>query len=367
MKVLALEPFLGGSHRAFLEGWQSHSRHTWTTLGLPARKWKWRMRQSPLLFAGEIDERRSSGESWDVCFCSDMLALAELKGLLATPLGVPTVVYFHENQLTYPVRFPKERDYHFGLTNVTSALAADRVWFNSSFHQDDFLGAIPAFVRLMPHPRPAAVTERIRARAQVAHPGVQPPAERAPRGSVPHILWAARWEHDKGPDTFFEALDLLAARGHDFQVSVLGEAYRERPAVFDRARARLGDRVAHWGFVEPRDDYLKILAETDLFVSTARHEFFGLAAVEAMAAGATPLLPRRLSYPELVDLEHHPELERCFYDGSAPGLADRAAALMRDPDPPRAAMTRFLWSSRAPALDLALEELTRATSGVKNS
>ena len=35
MKVLALEPYYGGSHKAFLDGWQKHSRHEFTVLGLP--------------------------------------------------------------------------------------------------------------------------------------------------------------------------------------------------------------------------------------------------------------------------------------------------------------------------------------------
>ncbi|MCK4372451.1 MAG: DUF3524 domain-containing protein, partial [candidate division Zixibacteria bacterium] len=36
MKILALEPYYGGSHKAFLDGWSSRSRHEWTILKLPA-------------------------------------------------------------------------------------------------------------------------------------------------------------------------------------------------------------------------------------------------------------------------------------------------------------------------------------------
>jgi len=35
-------------------------------------------------------------------------------------------------------------------------------------------------------------------------------------------------------------------------------------------------------------------------LSTARHEFFGIAVVEALLAGCLPWLPDRLSYPELL-------------------------------------------------------------------
>jgi len=42
-------------------------------------------------------------------------------------------------------------------------------------------------------------------------------------------------------------------------------------------------------------------------VSTAKHEFFGVAAVEAMAAGAIPVFPNALSYPELIPDAVHDE------------------------------------------------------------
>ena len=72
MKVLALEPYHGGSHQEFLDGWTAHSRHDWTALTLPPYKWKWRMRHSAVTFAGEVRRRLAVGEAWDCIFCSDM-------------------------------------------------------------------------------------------------------------------------------------------------------------------------------------------------------------------------------------------------------------------------------------------------------
>ncbi len=45
LRVLALEAYYGGSHKAFLDGWIADSRHDWTLLTLPDSKWKWRMRR----------------------------------------------------------------------------------------------------------------------------------------------------------------------------------------------------------------------------------------------------------------------------------------------------------------------------------
>ena len=38
MNVLALEPYYGGSHKAFLNQWRARRRHSWTALTLPAHK-----------------------------------------------------------------------------------------------------------------------------------------------------------------------------------------------------------------------------------------------------------------------------------------------------------------------------------------
>ena len=54
MRILALEPYYGGSHRAFLDGWVAHSRHEWTVLELPAYKWKWRMRHAAITLADRV-------------------------------------------------------------------------------------------------------------------------------------------------------------------------------------------------------------------------------------------------------------------------------------------------------------------------
>jgi hypothetical protein len=105
-----------------------------------------------------------------------------------------------------------------------------------------------------------------------------------------------------------------------------------------------------------------------VIVSTAEHEFFGLSVCEAIAAGAFPLLPDRLSYPELLEPTPPATRKAFFYDGSAKGLADRlgelAVQLAGNDDALRAgaasargAMRRFAWEDRAAALDDALAEL----------
>ena len=369
MRILALEPYYGGSHKAFLDGWSASSRHNWTILSLPPYKWKWRMRHAAVTFAQEVHEHLSETPRWDLLFCSDMLNLAEFRGLVRRDVReLPSVVYFHENQLTYPLRFESERDYQFAMTNLTSALAADAVWFNSAFHRDEFLDALDAFLKRMPDHQPAGATERIRAKASIHPPGVVPMPVRRDRKPGPlRILWAARWEHDKNPEDFFHALGILRGHGVAFRVSVVGEQFREMAEVFTQARQDFADCIDRWGYQKSRADYEAALSEADVFVSTARHEFFGLCAVEATLAGAVPLLPTRLAYPEVFGRRASEDASRFFYDGDPESLANRLVEMARFLADGRSLTDRgeglrnrlrqFEWPNLAGVLDEALEKV----------
>ena len=377
MDILALEPYYGGSHRAFLDDWIAESRHSWTLFTLPDNKWKWRMRHSAVTLADQVKERTNAGERWDLLFCSDMLNLAEFLGLAPAQLAaLPSIVYFHENQLTYPVQHEKEYDYHFAFSNMNTALAAKAVWFNSEFHRDSFLEALDAFLRRMPDHQPLHAVHDIRARSSIMPPGIQPPpcpGERRASAAPPlHILWAARWEHDKDPNTFFSAIDRLASTGVDFELSVIGGGNaRDVLPVFEEARQKNSTRIRHWGYRETREAYFQALQEADVAVSTAQHEFFGISMVEAVAAGAYPLVPDRLAYPEVIGSIAGDAASQHIYDGSAKALVTRLAELATrftdngtvwtgDSSLAKAATDRYAWPTLAPTYDTALESVRQS-------
>lgn len=329
MNILVLESYYGGSHKAFIDGLCEASRHEWTLLALPAHKWKWRMRHSAITFAAQADDLIESSQHWDLLFCSDMLNLAEFIALAPRRLAsLPKVIYFHENQLTYPVRAEDERDCHFAMTNLTSALAADAVWFNSQFHMGSFLGALARFLNAMPDYQPTESVEEIRLKSSVHPPGIGDLPLRQKRKPGPlRILWAARWEHDKNPEDFFEAIAILKARNVRFRLSVIGQSFRDQPEIFTRARKDSCDLIDYWGYQERSEDYKRALCEADVVVSTANHEFFGIGLVEAIAAGACPLVPQRLSYPEILGLGRIEGADRFLYDGTVADLAGKLSEL----------------------------------------
>ena len=83
--------------------------------------------------------------------------------------------------------------------------------------------------------------------------------------------------------------------------------------------------------------------QADVVVSTALHDFFGAAVVEACYCGCFPVLPRGLSYPELIP----DDLQRvCLYERFDDLVARLGKALEAVGPMPalREAAARFDWS-----------------------
>ncbi len=318
LHVVVLEPYYGGSHAAFVETFAARTRHDCTLARLPARKWKWRMRGAGAWFARDGGSWMVDGGAVDVILCNDMLSVTDLKALL--PMGirdVPLACYFHENQLTYPIPMEQERDYQYGMTNILSCLAADAIWFNSRFHLEDFLAAGGVLLDKMPDHVPRDVMRDIRAKATVLYPPVAVDATAVTRRSRRErftILWCHRWEYDKNPEPFFDALIRLDQAGYDFNLVFLGEQFRAAPPVFADSWDSLRRHILHAGYLPNRGDYLEMLSRCDLVVSTAIQENFGIAVIEAILAGCQPLLPNRLAYPEVIPKGFH---ETCLYDSDS--------------------------------------------------
>lgn len=368
MRILALEPYYGGSHRAFIDGWVSQSRHDFTLLTLPPHHFKWRMRHSAVTLAEEVEALwHNSVESglnqapWDLIWCSSMLNLAEFISLLPRALrGLPSVAYFHENQLVYPSEHPEPRDVHFAFTNWTTACCADAVWYNSAYNLTTLCSGLEALFRKMPDQRPRNVPKLL-AKAQILPPGIhaQKRPSPTPAGSRQplHIVWAARFEHDKNPADLFAAMRRVLASGVSIRLSVVGEQFANVPAIFEDARVEFASSLAHFGY-QPRQVYEQLLSSADVVVSTAQHEFFGIAVLEAVARGCVPLLPKRLVYPELF------ADDEAFYDGTAEHLARRIVELAErkqsgklEPSHWAAQVERFEWRACAAALDQAAQDL----------
>ncbi|XP_066997057.2 tRNA-queuosine alpha-mannosyltransferase isoform X4 [Anabrus simplex] len=251
--LLIIEPFYGGSHKqlitTLLEGLSERGCTGISLVTMPAKKWHWRARTCSLFFADIV---------------------------------------------------PRNHSY---------SLVADVVVFNSDFNQRSFLNAIKPYFKLQPDFRPRDLKEKIEPKCQVIYFPVKFPtlAPKTKENKSLHIVWPHRWEHDKDPGLLFRVLTSLFDGGYKFYISILGESFSSEPEVFKEASQYFKSCILHWGYLPSKEEYYHVLRHSDVVISTAKHEFFGVAMLEAVCCGCYPLCPNDLVYPEFYPAE-------CLYE-----------------------------------------------------
>lgn len=309
LNVALLEGFFTGSHKQWAQDFTSKSTHDVQMFSLPGRFWKWRMHGGAISLAHQL---MSSDFLPEVILATDMIDLSLFLSLTKQKTNhCKVILYFHENQLSYPWS-PTDpdvhlnRDNHYGFINYSSALVADVVVFNSNYHQESFLDALPEFLSQFPDHKNLDTIQTIRQKSRVIPLGFSFSNNESIQESnqnVKTILWNHRWEYDKSPELFFQTLYELQDQKIPFKLIVIGARGKNYPSIFDEAKEILANHIIHWGFVHEEEKYKWLLNQSDILPVTSIQDFFGISIVEAILAGATPLLPNRLAYPEHIE-EH---------------------------------------------------------------
>jgi hypothetical protein len=371
MKITIISPYHGGSHEAWAEGYQAQSQHEIHLLTLPSRFWKWRMHGGAITLARRFLAQNVTPE---LILATDMLDLTTFLALTRSRTHqVPVILYMHENQLTYPLpsdgktgpmrRQLGERDQHYAFINYASMLAADRIFFNSQFHLDAFFTALPNFLKHFPEYNERGTVAQLHKKSRVLPVGIN--FERLESRDwrlrenlqPPLIVWNQRWEFDKNPEAFFAALYAVAEAGIPFRLALCGQQYGKRPFAFDQAINQLSNQIIHTGHAD-LETYRRLLWEAAVIVSTAHHEFFGISILEAIYCHTFPILPHRLSYPELIPEPYHP---KCLYENQG-GLVQRLQWALTHFDEVRVvagelgtAVQQYDWTHLAPQYDAVFE------------
>ncbi|MDP1931369.1 MAG: DUF3524 domain-containing protein [Gammaproteobacteria bacterium] len=364
MKALLLSAYDAESHRLWRENLKAmFPLIQWTELILPARYFPWRVRGNSLSWA--FNHRATLTDNYDLLLCTSMTDLSALRGFVPELTGLPTIVYFHENQFAYPVNPDplalRPNPVEPQMLSLYTALCADHIVFNSQYNRNTFLAGVEQLLGKLPDHVPAALMEKLCKAIVIPVPLCEdvflaPPApEHADQPDVLTIVWNHRREFDKGPALLLAIAKRLVALGVRFRMHLLGQRFRQSPAEFVALEKLLANHCAatavapgHCGYVQNRTEYCRILASADVVLSTALHDFQGLSVLEATALGCTPLAPARLVYPEYLatDFLYQGEVDTVTQAESAVGkLQEFATRKSAGEQLPCVNVTRFRQSS----------------------
>lgn len=307
MRILLLSAYDTDSHQSWCKGLMTHiPTANWTYLTLPGRFFSWRIRGNPLSWAyGE--QQAILHEHYDLIIATSMVDLATLRGLIPSLGRTPCIMYFHENQFAYPKSSQQHTSIEPQMVNLYSALSAETVLFNSQYNLDSFTQHAADLLKKLPDHAPARAIEAIRHKSSIlpvpVNTTLKPQKikpERFDESRPLNVIWNHRWEYDKGPDLLHLIIQQVEEKKRPIRFTIAGLSFRNIPTSLQTIMARQYPCVAHIGTLKNKQDYVKNLTENDVVLSTAFHEFQGLAMLEAAAHGCIPLAPNRLAYPEWI-------------------------------------------------------------------
>ncbi len=322
IKVLLLSAYDAASHAYWRKSLVAQfPNYDWTVLTLPPRYFAWRLRGNSLSWA--FGEREVLEQDYDLVLATSMTDLSALRGFVPKLATTPTLVYFHENQFAYPESGKEYGSLEPKILNIYTALAADKILFNSHYNRDSFLQGVAKLLKKMPDQVPPGVVEHLTQRSQVLPVPLMDqlykseenqadsqavdiawPKPATQSDNAIRIVWSARWEFDKGPDRLLAIMRELESRGVNYRMAIMGERFRKIPQEFNTIEQEFSHRLDQFGFAETREEYLAWLSAGDVVLSTATHEFQGVAVLEAVVKGCIPVLPDREVYPELFGTDY---------------------------------------------------------------
>ena len=323
MRILLFSAYDAQSHRYWWQGLKAAlPEQNWTVLTLPARHFAWRIRGNSLSWA--LGEQETLNQPYDLLIATSMTDLSTLQGLVPHLAGIPSLLYFHENQFAYPLGNQARQQVEPQIVSLYAALAADHLCFNSAYNRNTFLSGVAQLLDKLPDHIPDGICETLEQKSSILAVPLQASAAAVPEGNnrhgPMHVLWNHRWEYDKAPERLLLALRKLTDNKINFRLHVTGQQFRTVPDAFTSIREEFHQHIETWGYIRDRDSYQALLRSCDIVLSTALHDFQGLSILEAVMAGCLPVVPARLAYPELLPAT-------CCYDSHSQSPEKESEAL----------------------------------------
>ena len=312
MRILLLSAYDAASHQRWREQLVSEvSEHEWVQLVLPARYFSWRIRGNSLSWAFEQREILEAG--YDLILATSMVDLSSLRGFIPVLGAIPTIVYFHENQFAYPKTLRQTSSLEPKIINLYTALCADRIVFNSQYNADSFLAGVTALLKKLPDHVPMSALDQLSSLSQVIPvPLYLNDIDKFERAETFTLVWNHRWEYDKGVDRLLAFCEALIQCPIECHLHIVGEQFRQIPEALLKIKTLFSknDNDSHrvtlrsFGFIKDVSEYQKVLKQSHLVLSTAIHDFQGLAVMDGVINGCRPVVPDRLAYQEIFSDEY---------------------------------------------------------------
>lgn len=300
-RILLLSAYDAVSHQHWRRGLvQALPEYAWTVLTLPPWNFSWRIRGNSLSWA--YSQREILEQKFDLIIATSMTDLSALKGMVPSLANTPSLLYFHENQFAYPTSDHAFQSVEPKITSIYAALSATRIAFNSEYNRQTFLSGVESLLNRISDHVPSGIKEQLQGKSICLPVALDNDWQGRSADKDPcfTLLWNHRWEYDKAPERLFSGLMQLREFGIDFRIHIVGQQFRKSPSVFEEMRTQLSNHIGAWGYVENIEEYRNLVRQSHVVISTALHDFQGLAILEATAAGCTPCVPDRLAYREFI-------------------------------------------------------------------
>lgn len=341
MRILLLSAYDALSHRYWREGLvEQFPEYQWTVLALAPRYFNYRVRANPLSWFSE--QYATLSAPYDLIIATSFVDIATLRGLVPALATTPLWLYCHENQFAYPEsaqqaeqklqadnKQQSSHDLEAKMVFLYACLAADIISFNSAWNRDSAFVGMAELLHRFPEKLDNSVLDSIKSKANII-PVPLPPIQaldklasdssneiaidRNKDSQTLSLLWNHRWEYDKGPETLLTLVSELDKNSFNCEINIVGQQFRQIPAAFNKIEQILREssslRCGAWGYIESKQQYQQLLQHSNIVISTALHDFQGIAVLEAVQAGCVPLLPNSLVYPEIFAEEYLFAVER---------------------------------------------------------
>jgi hypothetical protein len=355
LDILALEPFYGGARKQMLEALVRTSRHRWTLLKLPPRRIERRITVAANWFAEQLSRTRVG--RLDVLFTSEALNLSNFLRLVPALAKFPSVAYFHSNQLPEPTSTARQNE---DLANLSTAVAATDVWFNSRYHLRSFLARAAALVERHPELSSRNPMHGITKKVQFLPPPIDTSIVADVRAGMtdsvernPRLIFIET--RDADIRLLNNALGMVDGRGQTFELVTVGPS------------EGISEDFPRRGLPEANEEsHIQAMLGAGIVASAKPSAASDFLVARALIAGCRPVLPRGACYPEMIPSELH---GACLFEPPTPdAMATKLINALSAPEPwaqdesVRKALKQFDPVAACKSMDDRLEQLATAAA-----